>query len=140
MIKKFIVVATMLLSPIAFGHGNQSHSKVGNGNNINNCNPTLVCKTCNTCKKKPKVITKYKTRTVVKEKIVKEEMDRNSLSLIAVANPTGLTVSEAGGKHKAKTDYEFDIGLMFQHDFDDIRGTVGVTVQGNLFLGAGVRF
>ena len=85
----------------------------------------------------------YITKTVEKEKIVtvKEQHKLNSLSLIGGATPTGVNATQVSPTQtNINSYYKPDVGLMFQHDFGDIRGTVEGTVQGNMYLGVGVNF
>lgn len=74
--------------------------------------------------------------------IEEEEYDypENAISLFGGPTPTGLKTTKTGGSIKVETDYEPDLGLMFQHDFDEIRGSIAVTLQGTAFLGLGVVF
>ena len=66
--------------------------------------------------------------------------NKNAISLIAGASPTALTMTKKKPKLGAETGYEADVGLMYQRDFDDIRGSVAVTIRGTGFLGVGLVF
>ena len=125
MIKNLLILGIMLVSSTAFA-------------NHSTCHETKPACDTTTCECPTKI--KWKTKTIIKEKLVKEELDRNALSLIAGANPTGLYLETVNGQQRVKTGYEFDFGVMYQRDFDDWRGSVALTIQGNMFLGAGARF
>lgn len=67
--------------------------------------------------------------------------DRNSVSLLGLATPTGLKVESSDATHKASTYYQPDLGLMYQRDLtDSLRGTIGATLKGNAMLGLGYNF
>ena len=69
-----------------------------------------------------------------------KDIEKNSLSILGVAATTKLETSLSDTSFKAKNDYEPDLGLMYQRDFDNFRGTLGATIKGTLLLGAGIRF
>ena len=125
--KLYLFIILLAINGYAYGHGNQSHSTLGNGNNINNCNPTLSCP-------KAKVVTKTVEKIV--ERVVERDAKLNAISLTAGGNPTQLKIEG----NKASTNYEIVLGLLYQRDFSSVRGSVGVTIRGSAFLGVGVRF
>lgn len=158
-----VIVATLFLTVSAFGHGNQAHSTLGNDNNINNCNPTVVCK--------PKVIymthkqakrikdleaqvaalkAELAAKDVEQEVIeivetieVQAEKKLNSVSLIVPYTPTDLKVTKSATTFEAESVHEWDLGLMYQRaDFlaEDLRGSLGITMQGTIFGGLGLDF
>lgn len=129
------------------------------------CDPCKVSKEQRTCvlkECKPKVVYKTKTvikevpvdkvvereviveKEVIKEVIVKEEIDprRHSLSFLAGRSYTDLDHSRVSKSlHKVYTEKEFDMGLMYQYDFNrQIRGSVIGTVNGSALLGVGINF
>lgn len=137
--KRLIVtLLALVLSPLAFGHGNQSHSKLGDHNNVNNCNPSLKCE--------PKVIYKTKVKVKYKTKVkkvrvrVKSRTPKNSISLIGGASPTKLKVDQSASGFRADTEYEPDAGLMYQRDFGRVRGTAAATIRGSFLLGVGYNW
>lgn len=70
----------------------------------------------------------------------KQDIKRNSLSLLGVASTTKLESSLEGTTFKANNEYQPDLGLMYQRDFNSIRATLGATIRGTFLLGAGVKF
>lgn len=94
----------------ALAHGNQSHSKLGNGNNINNCNPSLKCE--------PKVVykTRYKNKVVEKkvEVVVEKEVRKavTSVNLLGGYGPLGNIKEFTGG---AETEQGLVLGLQLHH-------------------------
>jgi len=141
-----VLISTLNMNYQAFGHGIQSHSK-GNGNhaNVNYCQPTI--------KVEPKVIYKtrwktkvvYKDRPVVKKKVEKVEVVRhegrkNALSVIGGVSKTDIRSRKDGNTTVVDTQFEPDVGVMFQHDFGRIRGSVSGTINRNLMLGVGLTF
>jgi len=80
------------------------------------------------------------TKTVVVE--VQAPKKRNNISLLGVANPTNLQVTnQGGGNYSYQNSYQADAGLMYQRDLSDsIRGSLGGTVRGTAFLGLGLNF
>jgi len=71
----------------------------------------------------------------------KAEKGNNAFSIVGGASQTGLSATQTGPtSFTAKTFYEPDFGLMYQHDFSYIRGTVEATVNGTVLLGVGIRF
>lgn len=156
---KYIILISIFGAQIVFAH--QDKANFGNGNNINNCNPVLRCS--------PRVVYRTKidnSRIVELEaqivalqakydqalyfvhhrpkqvvQVVKQEESRsNSLSLLGAVSQTKLKTSEDATSYKSKTEAEFDAGLMFQHDFGMIRGSIAATLNGTGILGVGLNF
>lgn len=91
-----------------------------------------------------KVIEKPIYRTV-ERKVVKEvEPNKNAISLLGLASPTGFKSASAhsqnSGQIKVETEYEPDLGLMYQRDFSSFRFSIGGTINGTGFLGGGFTF
>lgn len=100
--------------------------------------PTPAPKAC--CAVKTKVV--YKTVTKETEKIVQvDNTRRNSVSLLAGATPTKLEGTHDNGVFHANTVYKADLGLLYQRDTSqETRLSVGVTIGGNAYVGAGYNF
>jgi len=90
--------------------------------------------------------TPSKTRVVkkVKKVYVKRKQRKHSVSLLGLASKTKLETRSVNGggasEFEAETKYEPDMGLMYQYDFDRVRGTVGGTLNGSAFIGVGFNF
>jgi len=65
---------------------------------------------------------------------------KNAVSLLVGASKTSLNTQTNTNNFTARTDYETDLGLMFQRDFTRFRGSFGATINGTLLLGAGFTF
>ena len=91
-------------------------------------------------KEKPAVI-KYKIKHKIKVKKVYIKPKKNALSLIGGMNPTKIgSVEETSFGHRVNTKHEPDFGLMYQHDFNRFRLSIGGTMRGFGFLGGGFTF
>jgi cell division protein FtsB len=64
----------------------------------------------------------------------------NAFSVVGGASQTGLQTSQTPTSFTAKTVYEPDFGLMYQHDFSYVRGSIEATINGTVLLGLGIRF
>jgi len=64
----------------------------------------------------------------------------HAVSLLVGASKTSLNTQTNTNNFTARTDYETDLGLMFQRDFTRFRGSFGATINGTLLLGAGFTF
>lgn len=73
-------------------------------------------------------------------RVVKEKRYNDAISLIGGTSKTDLQVKQTGNTYDARNQYEATVGLMYQHDFDRVRGSLGITVNGIGFLGAGYSF
>lgn len=118
------------------------------------------CKEVVDCKQAKKKLTKEeaacfqpKTKIVVVEKpvekvvviektiVVEKERRKNSLALLAIATPNKLSVVSSGSSFKANTNYQPDLGVMYQRDLSEsFRASAGVSLQGNALLGLGYNF
>jgi hypothetical protein len=158
---KYLLI--MLAATVSFA-GNQDGSTLGNGNNVNNCNPVFKCNS------RPHVV--YRTKVVqddkrireleqqiaslqqerqdllilvhahpkVIEKSVVQESRKNAISLIGGISQTKLEVSQTASTYNAKNKYEADLGLMYQRDFKRVRGSIAATLNGTALLGIGFTF
>lgn len=139
--KVFIFIATIMFALViytacfnhAHAHGNQSHSGIGHGNNINNCNPSLKCE--------PKVVRETKWKTKVVEKVVEKRARKNTLSLLGMYSPTKLKVNSANNSVTSETTHEMSVGLLYQHNLHkNLVGGVGAALNGTFMLTLGVDF
>ena len=73
-------------------------------------------------------------------RIVQQKARNNSISVIGAASKTGLDVSSTGNSYESKTAYQGDAGLMYQHDFGRVRGSLGATLNGTGMIGIGYNF
>lgn len=69
-----------------------------------------------------------------------KDVQKNSLSILGVAATTKLQSSFTDISYKASNDYEPDLGVMYQRDFNAFRATLGATIKGTVLIGAGLRF
>lgn len=145
-----LITVVLSFTASAFGHGNQAHSTLGNDNNINNCNPTVVCKPkviymtykqAARIKKLEAEVARLKAELADKEvpvvvetiQVVEQDKRLNTLSLMLPYSPTGLRVTQNNGVFDAENKYEWDLGVLYQRsDFiiENLRGGLGLTVQG----------
>lgn len=65
---------------------------------------------------------------------------RNSMSIIAGVSGTALDTEMTSLTFKARTKPQPDLGLMYQHDFDRLRGSISATISGSVMVGAGLVF
>lgn len=71
----------------------------------------------------------------------KSDKGNNAFSIVGGASQTGLSASQTAlTTYVAKTVYEADFGLRYEHDFSYIRGSIEGTLNGTILLGAGIRF
>jgi hypothetical protein len=140
----------------------------GNSNSpivIQNCQPEVKTKIVyrDRVKWKTKVVyrdrVKWKTKVVyrdkpakVKRKVVnkvrkiylKKKEYNHSLSLLGMASKTKLESDEQiiGGNQRVETEtvYEGDGGVMYQYDHNRLRFSIGGSLNGTGFLGAGFKF
>jgi hypothetical protein len=139
---------------------------LGNDNNVNNCNPVVICKPAviyATDKQKARIkeleeeVEKLKRENQELRAIFQIEDDfihnpypamrrrnedkNNAISLIGAASQTGMDVTNNGdGSFSAHSVYRPDAGLMYQHDFNNVRGSIGATLNGSALLGVGLKF
>lgn len=100
---------------------------VNNNTNVNNCGTSA----------EPKVI----VRKVVVEKTVREEGNKNALSVLLGRTSTGLKASQnSSDSVLARTTGQFDIGGLYQHDFGVLRLSVGATINSSVYGGLGITF
>ncbi len=100
---------------------------VNNNTNVNNCGAPV----------EPKVI----VHRVVVEKTVKEEGNKNALSVLLGRTSTGLKAYQnSADSVLARTTGQFDIGGLYQHDFGVLRLSVGATVNSSVYGGIGITF
>lgn len=88
---------------------------------------------------------KYKTKVVKQRVYVKPKEYNHSLSLLGMASKTRLETTEedlGGGNQRiqAETEYEADLGVMYQYDHERLRFSIGGSLNGTGFLGAGIKF
>lgn len=149
-------LAIILFSADAYSHGNQAHSTLGDKNNINNCNPVLKCearvKEIVVYKDKIVEVEKpvYKDKIVYENKIVykdrvikeirKEKAPKNTISVLVGATASKLKTKETKTTYEANTEYEADIGLMYQRTFSSTVLSIAATVQGSALMGFGLDF
>jgi hypothetical protein len=69
-----------------------------------------------------------------------ENSDKNAINLIGAASQTKLETESTASTFQTITKYQPDVGLMYQHDFNYVRGSIGVTLNGTLMLGVGLTF
>lgn len=78
---------------------------------------------------------------VKKTVFVEKERLKNSLSLLAIATPNKLSVVPNQGTFKADTNYQPDVGIMYQRDLgESFRASAAFSLQGNAVLGLGYNF
>lgn len=154
---KYLIILSMLVSANVF-----ARDQMGNNNNVNNCNPVLKCESkivYNTAKQRARIAA-LEARIAVLEKenaelgqkynkalivihhpmMEREEPNRNAISILGGASPTKLNTSSTPTSFKAANDFEPAVGLMYQHDFGRIRGSVAATLNGVGLLGVGLNF
>lgn len=73
-------------------------------------------------------------------RVVKEKRHNDAISLIGGMSKTDLQVKQTSTSYDARNLYEPNVGLMYQHDFNRVRGSFGLTVNGTGFLGVGYSF
>lgn len=83
---------------------------------------------------------KETVKEVVVFKVLEKAPLKNSLSLVVPYAPTSLEVNQDSNGFSAKTVRKLDAGLIYQRDFNRVRGSVGATVGGSALLGLGYNF
>ena len=174
-----IIIGMLMIPAFSFGHGNQSHSNLGDGNNINNCSPVLKCEPkiiYSTHKQQARIaqleaqvaqlhqqnkalasnydkleqqyktlVTKYNKAVYIihhptKKEIKRRPVNKNAITLLGAVSKTDLKTESNDVVFKAKTEYEPDLGLMYQRDFGRIRCSFGATINGTGLLVIGLNF
>lgn len=157
---KTIMMLVILLAGSAYAHDDKAQSPTNSAGtqNVQYCNqePCETKTVYMTYKQQAKIkaleaeVARLKaelekkpvyTMDTVERIVVRDETRIDAISLIVPYSPTKLSVTKTGpGSYHAQTDYELDLGLMYQHDFDWLRGSVSATVNGSFMLGAGIAF
>jgi hypothetical protein len=65
---------------------------------------------------------------------------KNSVSLMIPFARTKFSASQDGNNFRVENQYQPDLGIMYQRDFNRIRGTAGLSIQGVGLLGVGYNF
>lgn len=79
-------------------------------------------------------------RSVLEPVMVVLPTKKNSMSIIAGVSTTGLDTQITETTFKAKTKLQPDLGLMYQRDFDALRGSISATISGSVMMGIGLVF
>ena len=144
---KALIVPMILISSIAMGETNTS----GTDNNVNVCKPHITVKSCGSCERAPKVITKVVEKPTVVEKIVtvekqvevvveKETIKRvkNNVSLLVGYGAKG-NLKESQNEVIAENGPVF--GAQYLRNFDSgLNGLIQIQTNRTISVGVGVGF
>ena len=123
---KSLFIAVALAFSLSVAAEQPQVSNQGNSNVTNICQPKVIvkqqqCQKCKTKCTKPKVIykTRYRTKTVVKEKpvikkqivVVKPKEKKNMLRLLGGYGPDGVSAARSGNSAVARQDDGFVWGV-----------------------------